>query len=78
MATNLAQGKNGRQAVGAAIDAAAAAAQLVPAYTKAQLPAAATMPNRIVFVSDAATGSGQLAYSNGTAWKSVTLGGVPA
>lgn len=78
MAASLPQGKNGRASVAATIDAAEAAARVIPTYTKAALPAANTMSGRIVFVSDAATGTGQLAFSNGTVWKSVTVGGVPA
>jgi hypothetical protein len=44
-----------------------------PIYTSGTLPDASSNKGSIVFVSD--VGSGTLAYSDGTSWKKISIGG---
>jgi len=58
----------------AANPAAPAAPVPLPAYTVAELPAAAGNDGRLVYCTNGDAGQPCLALSNGTAWKRIALG----
>ena len=50
----------------------------LPSYTVAKLPPAGAFAGHIIYVSNGATGSPCLAYSNGTSWLRVLIGAAVA
>ena len=66
----VARGKNGSEAINAALDDAVRADN----FNVAGLPAAADHNGKIIHVSNGASGAECLAYSNGTAWLRIVLG----
>lgn len=70
----LQQGHNGTRDINAAIHAAST----LDTFAVADLPDAADYAGKLVHLSDGNAGAECLAFSNGTAWKVVTLGAAPA
>lgn len=70
----VARGKTGS----AEINAALLDAITLDEYAVAGLPAAADHKGKMIFVSNGASGSACLAYSNGTNWLRVVLGAAVA
>ena len=67
MAVNdLARGKTGTRSINKAV--------ALQSSTVAALPAAAANIGRMIYVTNGATGSPCLAYSNGTSWLLILLG----
>ena len=50
----------------------------LPTYTVATVPAAASYPGALIYVSDGAAGSPIVAYSDGANWKRVDTGATIA
>lgn len=78
--TNITRGQNGSDSLndGLVTELNAGQATIATAYTVATAPAAASHTGRIIYVSDGATGSPCLAYSNGTNWLRITIGAAIA
>ena len=73
-AVTIKRGQTGSKSLKKAIDAASA----LSSYAVVGLPAAADSTGKLVYVSNGATGSPCLAYSNGTNWLRITLGAAVA
>lgn len=69
------RGQNGTKSTQSVLQAMYFDLKSLPIYTVAQLPAPATAPRGLVYVSNGAAGQPCVAYNNGTAYKVVaTLG----
>ena len=78
-APTLTRGQNGAASLEPVLQAMYAELKALPIYTVAQLPAAASAPRGLAYVSNGAAGQPCVAYNNGTAWKVVaTLGATVA
>lgn len=66
----IARGKNGSEAINAALDDAIRADD----FAVAGLPAAADHKGKFIHVSNGASGAACIAYSDGTAWLRILLG----
>lgn len=66
MTLTVKRGKVGSKAI--------ADAQKLDTFAVASVPAAALHTGKMIYVSNGASGSPCLAYSNGTAWLRITLG----
>lgn len=73
-APTVARGRTGSRSISAALEDLAS----LPTHTVANAPSAAANTGQLIYVSNGASGSACLAYSNGISWLRIALGAAIA